>query len=771
MENCLMRVMKMRAARKMCAATLVWIVAIAPTTFGQQGTDRRPRPAEVERNQVEPHWLDGEHFWYRNNLKGGKREDVFVDAEAAKRVAVDDARLQEAVAKAMHRENGADGLSLSFLSFAGGNVVVSAEDSTWEVNLDALTATAVTAPTTKPATAVSATRPTRRRRRDMPGDASDSTVAPDHAYTAVLHDGNIFLKKEGGSETQLSHDGTENFAYNRVFWSPDSTTLVAYRMEPGDHKSVYRLESSPKGENGATGGGVGRPVLHTDEYALPGDKFDSFELNLFNVATGNQTKPDVERIDMSADGGHPWPTIRWRPDGKHFIYEKYDRGHQRLRIVEVDATDGHTRTVLDEQSKTFIWTAHMENLSLHLINYLRNNKEIIYLSERSGWRQSYLLDIDTGVLKPMTSGEWVLRGIERIDEDARQIWFSASGVYPGQDPYLLQYGRVNFDGSDLTWLTEANGNHTINFDSPSTFSPGGKYFVESYSRIDMPPVTELRSVQTGELVLPLEHATVSDDWLPPEVFVAKGRDDTTDIWGIICRPANLDPNKKYPIIEDIYAGPQGSFVPKTFSPAQRYAELTSMGFIVVKMDGMGTANRSKAFHDVCWKNLADAGFPDRIKWIKAAAAKYPYMDLDRVGIFGTSAGGQSAAGALLFHPEFYKVAVANCGCHDNRMDKASWNEQWMGYPIGPQYSASSNIDHAANLQGRLQLVLGEMDSNVPIASTYRLVDALVKARKDFEFVLIPGANHGAASPITGRKQRDFFQRYLLGVEPPNHNEG
>ncbi|HUO09706.1 MAG TPA: prolyl oligopeptidase family serine peptidase [Phycisphaerae bacterium] len=770
-----MRISKLRACCQTFAAILACTIVLAGSrALGQQAGDKKLGPAEVERDRVEPHWLDEGHFWYQNELNGGgerRREDVFVDAEAAKRLAVDDNRLLEAVARAMHRGNGTRGLSLSFISFAGDSVVVSAEGSAWDVNLSTLGATPAVPRTTRPATSTAATRPMRHRRRDMADEAPDSMVAPNHAYTAVFHDGNIFLRKGDAAETQLSHDGTEAFAYNRVFWSPDSTTLVAYRMEPGDHKPVYRLESSPKGPNGATGGGVGRAVLHTDEYALPGDKLDSFELNLFSVPTGSQIKPAVERIDMSADGQDPWPEIRWRPDGKHFLYEKYDRGHQRLRIIEVDATDGHTRTVLDEQSKTFIWTAHTENLNLHPINYLRNDNEIIYASERSGWRQLYLLDIDTGVLKPMTSGNWVLRGIERIDEDARQIWFSACGVYPGQDPYLLQYGRVNFDGSGLTWLTEADGNHTIKFDSPNTFSPGGSYFVVSYSRVDLPPVTELRSAQSGKLILTLERATVSDDWFPPEVFVAKGRDGVTDIWGIICRPRNLDQHRNYPIIEEIYAGPQGSYVPKTFSPWQLHAKLSSMGFIVVQIDGMGTANRSKAFHDVCWKNLADAGFPDRIKWIKAAAAKYPYMDIDRVGIFGTSAGGQNAAGALLFHPEFYKVAVANCGCHDNRMDKVSWNEQWMGFPVGPQYSACSNIDHAANLRGRLQLVLGEMDSNVPVESTYRFVNALVQARKDFEFVLIPGADHGAESPITSRKLCDFFQRYLLATEPPNHNDG
>ncbi len=553
-----------------------------------------------------------------------------------------------------------------------------------------------------------------------------------------MRDSNIFLRDADGAETQLSQDGRSDFAYTRLNWSPDSAALVAFRMEPGDHKEVYRIESSPAPSGGATGGGVGRAVFHTAVYPLPGDKLDSYELNVFDIENKKQIKPlGEERIDMNPDGGDPnpgfggpAPNFRWRPDGKHFIFEKFDRGHQRVRIVEVNAKDGETRNILDEQSKTFIWSAHIEGLNLRLINYLRNEKEIIYVSEMDGWRHFYLVNIDEATMKPITTGGWVVRGVNRIDEDARQIWFTASGVYPDQDPYFIHYGRVNFDGTGLTWLTSGNGNHNINFaEQDGSFSPDFKYVIDTYSRVDMPPVTELRRVSDGQIVCALEKAEVTVPWDPPEVFVAKGRDGRTDIWGFISLPRNFDLTKKYPIIEDIYAGPQGSFVPKTFSTQNRYRDLTDLGFIVVKIDGMGTANRSKAFHDVCWKNLKDGGFLDRIAWIKAAAKKYPCLDLDRVGIYGTSAGGQNAAAAVLFHPEFYKVAVANSGCHDNRMDKVSWNEQWMGYPVGPQYAECSNIDNAAKLRGHLQLVVGEMDSNVPPESTFRFVNALVQARK------------------------------------------
>ncbi len=255
-------------------------------------------------------------------------------------------------------------------------------------------------------------------------------------------------------------------------------------------------------------------------------------------------------------------------------------------------------------------------------------------------------------------------------------------------------------------------------------------------------------------------------WRPPERFAAKARDGRTDIYGIIHKPSNFDPLKRYPVIENIYAGPHGSHVPKAFAAHHSSQEMAELGFIVVQIDGMGTSNRSKAFHDVCWKNLADAGLPDRILWMKAAAVARPYMDLSRVGIYGGSAGGQSALGALLDHGDFYKAAVADCGCHDNRMDKVWWNELWMGWPVGPEYAEQSNVTRAAKLKGKLLLIVGEMDTNVDPASTMQVVNALINADKDFELLVVPGGGHGIGeSPYGRRRRQDFFVRNLLGVEP------
>jgi dipeptidyl aminopeptidase/acylaminoacyl peptidase len=762
------------------------------TAQGRRGGNQRENG--VYKSQVTPNWYQNNtRFWYRNDLRGGAKEFVVVDAEKGTRqLAFDHQRLAAELSKAATAEYRGDRLpfdSIEFLDDAGA-IRFSIGEISWKCDLGTYQCTQmVGAPSTAPSArlddelmevasifgdlnsfekefqspqATETTQPASRGARGGRGGRGNRTPrSPDSKWTAFVKDQNVYVRSEpDGKEIQLSTDGKEGLAYARLEWSPDSTALVAFRVEPGERKDVYRVESAPRGG--------GRAVLHTDPYPLPGDKFDSLELNLFDVAAQRQIKPDVDRIDFGGGGGNPNPVLRWAKDGRHFSYQKDDRGHQRLRIVEVDARTGQSRNIIDEKTETFIWTAHTENLGVNLVNWLEKSDEIVYVSEHDGWRHMYLVNVKTGAINnQIDKGEFVLRGIDRIDEDNRQIWFRASGMNPKQDPYFIHYYRINFDGTELVALTEGDGNHTIQY------SPDRKFIIDTYSRVDMPPVNELRQVSDGKLVCKLEESDITElkasGWEAPEVFVAKGRDGKTDIWGIIARPRNLDPTKKYPVLESIYNGPQSAYVPKSFSAQRRFSNLTDLGFIVVQADAMGTAFRSKAFHDVCWHNLGDAGFPDRILWHKAIGAKYPYYDLDRVGIYGTSAGGQNAAGAVVFHSDFYKAAVANSGCHDNRMDKSSWNEQWMGYPIGPQYSESSNIDNAAKLGGHLMLIVGEMDNNVPPESTYRFVDALTKLGKDFDFVMVPGANHGAASPVTQRRLQDFFLRHLQGIESPNRN--
>ncbi len=582
---------------------------------------------------------------------------------------------------------------------------------------------------------------------------SRRATSPDGKWTIFVRDGNLYLReKASGREFQLSHDGQVEDAYSDgVFWSPDSKKLVALRTKKAQEHKVHLIESSPRDRL--------QPKLHTLDYLKPGDRIAVTKPHLFDVVARKKIPvPD----DLFAN---PWEVrdLRWSADSRRFTFLYNQRGHQVLRIVAVDAGTGASAALLDEQSKTFI-----DYNSKFFVHYLDSTNEIIWMSERDGWNHLYLYDAATGRMKnPITKGQWVVRGIDRVDEKARQIWFHAGGIYPDQDPYYLHYCRINFDGSGLVLLTDGDGTHTI------AYSPDRRFLIDTYSRVDLAPVTELRRVSDGKRVCVLECGDMSalrkTGWQMPERFVAKGRDDHTDIYGVIFRPMHFDPHKKYPVIEQIYAGPQGSFVPKPFRPFHDPQELAELGFIVVQIDGMGTNHRSKAFHDVCWKNLGDSGFPDRIRWTKAAATKYPYMDLHRVGIYGGSAGGQSALRAVLAHPEFYKAASANCGCHDNRMDKIWWNELWMGWPIGPHYAEQSNVTNAHELRGKLLLIVGELDRNVDPASTMQVVDALIKAGKDFELLVVPGVGHGAGGGYAKRRERDFFVRHLLGVEPPDRN--
>jgi dipeptidyl-peptidase 4 len=843
-----------------CATGLCVAVMFATPLLAQRRGLGSGSPG-VYKARITPHWFDdGAKFWYQNDLAGGKREFILVDAQAGRRargfdhdklaVALNEAGVADARADRLpveaiefktedqavefraggkdwrcdlqtysltelkdrrpvtdgttsttrrldgpraSRATGAE-TELTFVNRTAGEVEIFWLDTSgqrrsygkiaagerkaqhtfaghvWEVATNEgqslRVVEAETAATTieidgrpSPAANIAGAGGGSIPRRDFGagrGGRGGSSRSPDGKWTASIRDSNVILRDvQADKEFPLTTEGREGQAYGMLQWSPDSQTLVAFRIEPGEQKEVHLIESSPRG--------AGRAALHSRPYALPGDKFTAYEMHLFDVAQKQEIPCAVDRMDFGT------PRLRWSKDGNRFTYQQVDRGHQRLRLSEVDARTGASRCLIDEKSETFIWTAHTENVGVPHFTWLEKTDELIYASERDGWRHLYLVDVKEGAIRnQITQGEFVVRGIERIDEDSRQVVFRACGRNSDQDPYFIHYYRVNFDGTGLTVLTAGNGTHTLQE------SPDRRYAIDTYSRIDQPPIHELRRMSDGQLLCKLEEADISEltsrGFEAPEVFTAKGRDGKTDIWGIICRPRNFDPAKKYPVIEQIYAGPQGSFVPKAFSSQRRFSSLTDLGFVVVQIDGMGTANRSKAFHDVCWKNLKDAGFADRILWHQAVAAEHAWYDIGRVGIYGGSAGGQNATAALLFHPEFYNVGVSGCGCHDNRMDKASWNEQWMGYPVGPQYAESSNIDNAAKLRGKLLLIVGEMDTNVPPESTFRLADALIKAGKDFDLVVVPGAGHGMGGSYGTRRMHDFFVRHLLGEEPPDRNQ-
>lgn len=747
---------------------------------------------------VQPHWqADGSSFWYRNVLKDSVQEYFYVQSVTGKkRPAFDHVKLAAALGKTAGKTFDSKRLDISRMEFAKNGVKLETAGQCYECDLGRYTCE------------VTDSFPARRRgrgnfRRSRWQGFSTDRTSPDKKWTAFVRDGNVFIRPAGseglteedtgapgnagasgvkanagrfraqsnteapGAQAttgtpspegnapspaliQYTQNGTKEKPYGALAWSPDSRYLVGYHINPVKDSSVYYVLTSTTGTRGQ---------LRSHPYKQPGDPFSTYEMYIFPIGEQQAVKVSTDIIDF-----FDAPELHWRgKDARYFTYEKVDRGHQRFRIIEVDTETAATRTLLDEQTKTFIYESRI------FTEYLPETNEIIWSSEKDGWRHLYLLDGLTGAVKnPITKGSWVVRQIDSVDAKKREIWFRASGMHEGEDPYFIHYYRIDFDGKNLVELTPERGHHTL------AFSPDKKCYIDTYSQVDVPPVTTLRSTQTGKKIMELETADATAFFAtgmrPVESFVAKGRDGETDIWGVICRPSDFDSSKSYPVIENIYAGPQDAFVPKSFMGSfSEMQSLAELGFIVVQIDGMGTANRSKAFHDVCWKNLADAGFPDRILWIKALAAKYPYADTSRVGLYGTSAGGQNALGGLLFHPDFYKAAVSSCGCHDNRVDKQWWNEQWMGYPVGKHYEEQSNVTNAGKLCGDLLLIVGEADTNVPPESTYRVINALIKEGKSFDFLPIPGMGHSDGGPYGRLKKRDFFVKHLLGVDPPSRN--
>lgn len=691
------------------------------------------------------HWLKtGDKFWYLNPTREGKE---FIMTDVKKRAqgpAFDHGRLAKVLSQKLAKEIDQKALPFEKIDFSDDlkSMVFHIDSANFKFNLSSYQC--------------EITIDSARKEDGRPywGEGFDESgnepmPSPDKNWVAFIKDNNVFIRSEANKELQLSYDGSGgNFYSSYMEWSPDSKKLMAYKVKPGDKRQIYFIESSPKDQL--------QPKLCSRAYLKPGDELPHKQPQLFLV----DEKKHIPLSDALYQHQYSLENIYWRKDSRSFTFEYNERGHQRYRIIEV-TTSGEIRVLIDEKSETFI-----DYSGKKFRHDVDDGKEIIWASERDGWNHLYLVDGITGKIKTqITSGQWVVRKVIHVDEKNRQLIFSASGLDKDQDPYLLQYCKINFDGSGFIRLTNTMANHN------ATFSEDYNYFIDQYSRIDLAPVSKLCRASDGKEIMTIQEADITDleknGWKRPEVFSAKGRDGKTDIWGMIIRPTNFDPEKKYPVIEFIYAGPHGFFVPKNFNPNYRGLHaLAELGFIVVQIDGMGTSGRSKAFQDVCWKNLKDAGFADRIAWLQEAASKYPYMDISRVGIFGGSAGGQSAAGAVLFHPEFYKVAVASCGCHDNRMDKLWWNEQWMGYPIGPHYAESSNVVNAHRLQGKLMLILGELDDNVDPASTMQFADALIKSKKDFELVVVPGMGHSLGGEYGDRKRKDFFVKHLLGIEPP-----
>lgn len=701
----------------------------------------------VFKTSVTANWFaDGKNFWYRNLLKDSVQEYIYVNVAKA---------TKQALFNRSALASGLTGIGLKvdslrpsltaiefdpkkqLLEFTVQNQRIACDLPNYQCRLTEKQTTPPSSP---------------GRNFSSFGAFPGGATSPDKQWIASLENGNLVVKSATGDNTiQFTKDGNAEKPYGSIRWSPDSKYLVGYHINTAKNDPVYYILTSVANTT--------RGQLKSQPYKQPGDPWSVYTPFIFTLEDKMAHKINAEPIDFL----NP-PVPHWnQKDPNVFVYEKTERGHQRFRVIEVNATTANTKEIVDEKTSTFIFDQQ------NYRSYLKDSYRVIRSSEKGGWRHLYLVDLTTGTEKQITKGEWVVRGVDSIDEKKKEIWFRASGINAGEDPYHIHYYRINFDGDKMVALTPAQGNHTI------SFSPDKTYFTDTWSQVNVPPKTILvRSADKKEVML-LEEADLTlykkSGVKPPEVFVAKGRDGKTDIWGIVSRPSDFDSTKKYPVLENIYAGPHDSFVPKNFTPYSEMQSLAELGFIVVMIDGMGTFNRSKAFHDVCWQNIADAGFPDRILWIKALAKKYEYVNADKVGLYGTSAGGQNTLGGLLFHPEFYKAGVSACGCHDNRVDKQWWNEQWMGYPVAKHYDDQSNVTNAAKLQGNLMLIVGEADTNVPPESTYRVVDALIKAEKNFDFLSIPGMGHSDGGPYGRIKKRDFFVKHLLGIEPPSRNSG
>ena len=706
---------------------------------------------KMTHGSIRAHAIEDSHkFWYSETGDDGLQYYKLVDADANTCTdLLDPEKAAEAISQASDQNVKSYNLNLGEMRVKkDGTVELRATRAFWSYNPANNTATKI--------------RDIEDRRWSGPGrhwtevaDEKDGVIpSPDGKTEIFCKDNNLYLRDRGDkSERALTTDGVEKNYYSSYGqWSGDGKYYATVKIIPAPKRYVNYVESSPRDQL--------QPKFRALEYAKPGDSLNYRVPVIVEVATAKVLIPSTELFHSQYHVDAP----QWNKDNQSVTFEFNERGHHHYRLLEMSAITGEVRTIIEEASEKYV------NYNRHFRHDFEDGKRILWMSERDNYAHLYLYDRTKGkVINQVTKGEWYVREIQRVDEKEGVVYFSANGMNKNEDPYLIHYYKIKLNGKGLVSLTPEEGTHK------AVYTRDMAYLIDTYSTVTNPPVTVLRSAKDGKILRELERADISqlqaNGWKAPEVFVAKGRDGVTDMWGLIQRPSNFDPTKKYPVIEYIYSGPGDQYVPKSFTPMMWYlAPLAELGFIVVQLDAMGTSFRSKSFEEVCYKNLKDAGFPDRIAWIKAACEKYPYMDVDRVGIYGCSAGGQEALGAVLFHGDFYKAAYSACGCHDNRMDKIWWNEQWMSYPIDKSYEECSNVVNAYRLNRPLMLVVGEMDDNVDPSSTYQVVNALIEAGKDFEFILLPGARHTMGESYGEHKRYDFFVTNLLGIDPPKWDD-
>lgn len=604
-----------------------------------------------------------------------------------------------------------------------------------------------------------------------------AAVSPDGMKAAFIKDYNLWIRDfNTGDQIQLTYDGEKDFGYATnnagwtkgdnpvLLWSPDSRKIATFQHDGRGVGEMYMVTTN-----------VGHPTLEAWKYPLPEDSV-IFRIHRVIIDLDQHSvirlkmDPDPHRsstTDHIAIRGGQLADAEWSADSKQLMFLSNSRDHKSVHLRVADATTGAVRTVLEEKVETFFESGY------NAVNwrFLPESEEFIWYSQRSDWGHLYLFNLATGELKnKITAGDWNVLSILRIDPKSRQIFFMGAGREPG-DPYFQYLYSVRMDGSGLQNHTPDSANHSIQF------SPDGSSFLDTWSTPQNPPVVDLRSISSKKS-LRLDQSDISKllatGWKPPESFSVKARDGKTDLYGLLHKPIDFDPEKKYAIINNIYPGPQsGSVGGRSFSAAwgDRQA-LANLGFIVVALDAMGTPMRSKSFHEAYYGNMGDNGLPDQITGMQQLADRYPWIDLDRVGIYGHSGGGFASTDAILRYPDFFHVAVSGAGNHDNRNYEDDWGEKWQGlletYPDGTSnYDNQANQLLAANLKGKLLLTHGTMDGNVPVYNTLLVVDALIAANKDFDLILFPNRGHGYGNePYMIRKRWDYFVQHLLGAEPP-----
>lgn len=726
----------------------------------------------VLRGGVRPTWLSDGRFWYLVTTENGA-EFVLVDpARGTRRPAFDHAKLAAALSTAAGAKYEAFKLPFQQIEFAadGKALSFSVERQRFTCDLQSYQCQAVAGN--------GGSRGNRQRGGRFGADLM--STSPDGKRTAFIRDYNLWVRDVAtGKETQLTTDGVKDFGYatNNAGWSKSDSPVLAW--SPDSKKiATFQHDGRGVGEMYLVNTQVGHPKLEAWKYPLPGDaKIFMIERVVIDVDAAK-----VVRLKMPADPhrstlcdhivcGGTWADVQWSDDSKQLAFVSTSRDHREEKLRIANPETGDVRDVMEEKVSTFFESGNGK------VNwrYLAASNEILWFSERDNWGQLYLYDANTGKLKTqITTGEGNVTQLLRVDEKNRLLYFLGVGKEKGRDPYFRHFYRIGFDGKGLKLLSPEDADHDI------SLAPTGGFFTDSYSKPDVPPIAVLRDAE-GKQILTLEKADITRllaaGWKPPQPITVKARDGLTDLYGLMFVPTKLDTGKKYPIINNIYPGPQiGSVRSRSFSTGGDQQALAELGFVVVQIDGMGTPWRSKKFHEGYYADMGDNTLPDQVTGMKQLAQKFPWIDIDRAGMYGHSGGGNATAAAMFRYPDFFKVGVAQAGNHDNREYEDDWAEKWQGLlvtkPDGTSnYDDQANQNHAKNLKGKLLLAHGTMDNNVPPYSTLLVVNELIKANKDFDLILFPNRAHGFGNePYMVRRRWDYFVKYLLGVEPPKDFE-